>query len=208
MSRGFLSSRQFGGGSVVFHGTTIRGAEMMQQGLKPSGQSQHGSPDPYGLGVGVHVTNSPRVAATFGEQKASGKSMGPLGRETAEYDGPRTGKRIWTTVVMRPKEGSSPKAKRSLNSLQNVGDTDALEELYSPEDLEIVGTQPIYRTSAQRARYGSGYEELQRRRRASMIPPTRQQLKERAQRRKRVQSSMENFQQRATSGDFTVEDFN
>lgn len=191
-----LSPRQF-----VYHGTSNAGAANMKKGLKATGQK-----DPYGMGTGVYVTNSPQAAAGFGTEKGQyGWEYGPLGRQSREdAQGSVQGKRIGTTVVMMPRPGAQPLAQRPLNQVQNAGDPQAAEMLYHPQDLQIVGTQPINRTSVDRARYGSGWQNLQAKRQREATPPTLGDLKMRAQMRKSAQADRE----RIARGEYRPDDFN
>lgn len=185
----------------MFHGTSNAGAASMQRGLRASGQR-----DMWGMGEGVYVTNSPQAAAGFGTEKGQyGKAFGTLGRQSGEDGrGSRQGKRIGTTVIMRPRPGARPQASRPLNQAQNAGDTTATESLYDPKDLEIVGTQAINRTSAERARYGSSWDSLQAQRQREATPPTLAELKMRAQIRKSGQATAE----RVGRGEYEPGDFN
>ena len=188
------------GRQFVFHGTSNAGAQNMQRGLRASGQK-----DMQGMGEGVYVTNSPQAASHFGTRKSQGAGFGQMSRsESSQGQASRQGKRIGTTVVMQPKPGVQPLATRPLNFTHTAGDSQANEMLYRPQDLQIVGTQAINRTSEQRARYGSNWNAIQQQRQQEATPPTLGDLKMRAQ----IRKSRDAVAARQSQGQYEPGDFN
>lgn len=151
---------------LVYHGTSNAGAKrILGRGWKPSGYN-----DPAGMGVGSYQTPTYKAAVQYGTSKGNGWQVGAETSTAANAHtahtgaSSRKGKVIGQVLMSKPKTGAKPITSR--------GSGIAAESLWKPQDLNIVGTQNINRTSAIRAERGNPeYKELVRRRKQEATPP-------------------------------------